>query len=124
MTATRSTLRSCCATTPSSACFWTIVFLLAYGATLVLRSVWAALDRFGDALLLTALGAACVLNAARNRTYHCVLTAPLFLVAAIVAALADAGIWHIRSGLLWGTVIVGVGGAFVAEWRAARISGS
>jgi hypothetical protein len=114
----RFPLSSCCATTPSAMCFWTAAFLLAYGATLVLRSTWPALNPYGDTLLLAALGVACVLNAGRNRTYHCVVTGPLFLVGAIVAGLTDAGIWHVPPGVLWGVVLMGVGAAFVAEWRA------
>jgi hypothetical protein len=42
----------------------------------------------------------------------------LFLVGAIVAGLTDAGIWHVPPGVLWGVVLMGVGAAFVAEWRA------
>ena len=124
MSANRARLDSCCTTTPSAIYFWTTMFVLAYGATLVLQWVWPALGRFGDALLLTALGAACVLNAVRNRTYHCVLTAPLFLGAAIAAAVADAGVWHVPLGLFWGVVAAGVGAAFLTEWRAARESRS
>ncbi|MGH9410666.1 MAG: hypothetical protein ACRD1V_14575, partial [Vicinamibacterales bacterium] len=33
MSTSRSGLGVCCATTPSAMCFWTAVFLLAYGAT-------------------------------------------------------------------------------------------
>jgi Na+/melibiose symporter-like transporter len=116
----RSRLSSCCATTPSAACFWTIAFLLTYSVTLAVRSVWPALNRFGDALLLSALGLACVLNTGRNRTYHCVLTGPLFVGGAIVAALTEAGVWHVRPGLLWSVIIVGVAAALVAEWRATH----
>ena len=97
-----------------------MVFLLTYGVTRAVRSVWPTLDRFGDTLLLSALGLACVINAGRNRIYHCVLTGPLFVGGAIVAALTEAGVWHVRLGLLWTVIIVGVAAAFVAEWRATH----
>ncbi|MGH9409756.1 MAG: hypothetical protein ACRD1V_09915, partial [Vicinamibacterales bacterium] len=94
--------------------------LLAYGAALILRTVWPALNPSENTLLLSALSVACFINFGRNRTYHCVLTGPLFLAGAIVAALTDAGIWHIPSSVLWGAVAMGVGAAYVAEWRGTH----
>lgn len=47
----------------------------------------------------------------------CGLTGPLFLVAAIIALLMEAGIWGIDETLLWGVVLVGVALAFLTEWR-------
>lgn len=122
MSATRRAAGSCCASSPSSMCFWTAVFVVAYGALLLLRSAWPVLNAYPSTLLLTALGVACLVNAARNRTYHCYLTAPLFLVAAAAAALREAHVWPIPSHLLWGAVTLGVVIAFVAEWRASRLS--
>ena len=120
ITEQRTAMGSCCATTPSSMCFWTAVFLLAYGGLSVLRAEWVALTPHNGALLLTALGVACLVNAGRNRTYHCYITAPLFLVAAVVAALIESDLIRVRSSLLWSVVMMGVGLAFIAEWRAGR----
>jgi hypothetical protein len=120
MTERRGPMGSCCATTPSSACFWTAVFLLTYGALLTVRAEWTALTPYNSALLLISLGIACLVNVGRNRTYHCYITGPLFLVAAIVAALIESDLLHVGSSLLGGVVMMGVGVAFVAEWRASR----
>lgn len=69
--------RSCC-TTPSAISFWAVMFVLFYGGALLLKRIWPTLQPFGDTLILAALGAACVVNYSRNRTLHCMLTAPLF----------------------------------------------
>ena len=53
--------RSCC-TTPTAMCFWGAVFVLVYGAGLVVRSVWPAAAPFGDTTMLAAIAAAFVLG--------------------------------------------------------------
>jgi len=113
-------LSQCCGTTTSATCFWTAVFLISYGAAQVLRTVWPQLGQYGDAVLLTALAAACFANFGRNRTLHCGLTAPLFLVGAFVAFLKEAGVWPFDLSFLWGVVAIGVALAFLMEWRATR----
>jgi len=70
--------------------------------------------------LEAALAAACFVNFRRNRTLHCRLTGPLFLVGAIVAMLAEAGIWGVDHAALWGVLLVGVSLAFLIEWRTVR----
>ena len=71
MNASRSGLGACCATTPSSMCFWTAVFLLAYGAALILRATWPTLGPYENTLLLSALAVACFVNFGRNPTTAC-----------------------------------------------------
>jgi len=110
---------SCC-TTPSSLCFWAAVFLVFYGLSLMLRTIWPALDGFEQTLILAALGAACVINFRHNRTFHCAFTGPIFLLAAFVAAFMEAGIWNIDARTLWGFVLVASGLVFLLlEWRTA-----
>jgi hypothetical protein len=111
----RSTL-GCC-TTPSTMWFWTAMFVLFYGAGLLLGAVWPTVRHHQDVVILMALAAACFVNFYRNRTVHCGLTAPLFLAGAIAAFLADARIWRVNQSALWGVVLFGVGLAFLIEWR-------
>jgi hypothetical protein len=108
--------RSCC-TTPSAACFWGATALLFYGAGLGLGAAWPAIRAFDSTLLLVAMGGACVINYARNRTLHCVITAPVFLVATVIMALSEARIWRVSDRVLWGFVLVAVAIAFLIEWR-------
>ena len=99
--------------------FWGFVFLAVYGVGLLVKAGWPAVGPYGDTLLLVALGIACVINFGRNRTLHCGLTGPLFLLAAVVAALVEAGSWSTNMSVLWGVVLAGVAVAFIVEWRVA-----
>jgi positive regulator of sigma E activity len=60
----------------------------------------------------------CIANAFKNRTYHCVLTGPLFLIAAIL--LLSSNLTHVKPSLIWTGVVVGTGIAFFLEWRYGR----
>lgn len=113
----RPTFAQGCCTTPSAICFWAAMFILFYGASLMLGTVWPELRQYGDTLILVSLAAACFVNFGRNRTLHCGLTAPLFTVGAVVALLMEAGIWNVDQPVLWGVVLVGVALAFLIEWR-------
>ena len=64
----------------------------------------------------------CFANWARNRTYHCAVTGPLFLIGGVVFLLADARVLHVQTGWVWPFVLIGVGIAFVLEWRYAKRS--
>lgn len=108
--------KSCC-TTPSAMCFWGAMFVLFYGMGLLLHTAWPGLRAYGNTTILVALAAACFVNFGRNRTLHCGLTGPLFVAAALVALLMEAGIWNIDQSVLWGVVMVGVALAFLIEWR-------
>lgn len=60
----------------------------------------------------------CFANAFKNRTYHCVLTGPLFLIAATLLLSSD--LTHVKPAAVWAAVIVGTGIAFLLEWRYSR----
>ena len=66
----------------------------------------------------------CVANWLRNRTFHCAITGPLFLIAALVFLLLDVTRIHVNEALVWPFVLIGVGIAFLLEWRYARLSAS
>src|SRR6266849_9101915 len=95
-----------CCTTPSAMCFWTAAFVLFYGAGLLLGTVWPVVRQYKDTVLLLSLAAACFVNFHRNRTLHCALTGHLFVVGAIVAALAEAGTWRVDLSAVWGVVLM------------------
>jgi len=62
----------------------------------------------------------CVANWFGHRTFHCAITGPLFLIAAVVFLLSDMSIKRVNSFLVWPFVLIGVGIAFVLEWRYAK----
>jgi hypothetical protein len=92
--------RSCC-TSPAAMCFWAAMFVLIYGAALILRTSWPALQPFGDTAILVALGGACLATFGRNRTLHCGLTGPLFVLGAVATALIEGGIWQVDTAIIW-----------------------
>jgi hypothetical protein len=105
-------------------CLWAAVFVIIDGAGLLLTSVWPAIQVFEDTLILFALAAACFINFGRNRTLHCGITGPLFLIGGLAAALIEAGVWRFDLAVVWGLVLLGVGIAFVIEWRAVGLGNS
>jgi hypothetical protein len=62
----------------------------------------------------------CGANWITNRTLHCAITGPLFLIAAVVFLLSDVSVAHVNSLLVWPFVLIGVGIAFLLEWRYAQ----
>jgi hypothetical protein len=104
--------------------FWAAAFVVLYGLGLLARSTWPVVEPYADTLLLAALGLACVINFGRNRTLHCGLTGPLFLIAAVVAFLMEAKLWDVNEDALWGLVLVGVALAFLIEWRVVGRQGA
>ena len=64
----------------------------------------------------------CIANWIKNRTLHCGITAPLFLIAGTLFLLSDARIVPIEPPFVWAFVLLGVGIAFLLEWKYARRS--
>jgi len=115
----RQVFKNSCCTTPSALCLWGVAFLTFYGFAQLLRNAWPPLEPYGDTLVLAAMAGACLVNFRRNRTLHCALTAPLFIVASAVTALVEARIWHVDMPLVWSVIVAAVALAFVIEWRVA-----
>ncbi|HSA94078.1 MAG TPA: hypothetical protein VLE48_13775 [Terriglobales bacterium] len=112
-----------CCTTPGAICFWFAALAIFYGVGLLLGVIWPALDGYESSILFGAIALACFANFAKNRTVHCAVTGPIFLAAAVAAALRSAGVWSMPEGVLWPLVLIGVGIAFVIEWRVTRQAG-
>jgi hypothetical protein len=49
---------------------------------------------------------------------------PLFLIAAVVAFLMEARLWDVNEDALWGLIVMGVGLAFLIEWRMVGRQGA
>lgn len=109
-----------CCTTPGALCFSAAVFAVLYGLGLLLPVFWPGLGAYQNVILLSALGLTCVTNFAKNRTVHCGLTGPLFLIAAAVLALGTAGILNVPQSIVWPFVLIGVGISFFVEWRVTQ----
>jgi len=112
-----STKGYCCSSW-RALCFWGCAFAVFYAAGLATIH-WLHLAGYQPSALFAALGLACVANVARNRTFHCVITGPFFLLVALVLGLASAGVWKIHTGVLWATVVIVVCAALLLERKFA-----
>ncbi|MFI5127451.1 MAG: hypothetical protein ACHQJX_11555, partial [Candidatus Acidiferrales bacterium] len=74
---------------------------------------------YQTAVLFAALGLACAANLVRNRTFHCVITAPFFLLVALVFSLGTASVWKIHTAPIWAIVAIVVCAALLLERRFA-----
>jgi hypothetical protein len=64
----------------------------------------------------------CLANWRKNRTLHCVITGPLFLIGGVLLLLAGVQMIQVNGRWVWLFVLVGVGIAFLLEWRYAQSS--
>lgn len=115
--------REVCCSSPASMCYWCIVSLVAWGVLSLTSVYWHPLRAFSAETILFAMGIGCAANWFRNRTLHCGITAPLFLILGVMSLLSDTEVIHISSALVWDLTLIGVGIAFFLEWRYARRSG-
>jgi hypothetical protein len=113
-----------CCSSPAAMCYWFAASLIAWGVLSLIGLYWHPLHGSSAATVLFAMAIGCVANWLRNRTLHCAITWPLFLIAAAVFLLSDATMIHVNSLLVWPLVVMGVGIAFLLEWRYTRLSAS
>jgi hypothetical protein len=116
--------KEACCTSPAAVCYWFTVSLVAWGALSLIGIFWRPLHALSPTTTLFAMAIGCFANWRRNRTLHCAITGPLFLIAALVFLLLDVTRTHLNRFLVWTFVVVGVGIAFLLEWRYTRLSTS
>ena len=116
--------KEACCTSPAAMCYWFTVSLVAWGALSLIGIYWRPLHALSPAATLFAMAIGCAANWLRNRTLHCVITGPLFLIAALVFLVSDLTGTHANSLLVWPFVVIGVGIAFLLEWRYTKPSES
>ena len=116
--------KGACCSSPAATCYWLAASLIAWGVLSLIGIYWLPLHALSSATILFAMAIGCFANWLRHRTFHCAITGPLFLVAAVVFLLSDVSMAHVSSRLVWPFVLVGVSIAFLLEWRYARRSAS
>lgn len=66
----------------------------------------------------------CLANWLSNRTFHCVVTGPLFLIGGVIFLMSGVRMIYVNTRWIWPLVLIGVAIAFLLEWRYARRSAS
>jgi hypothetical protein len=66
----------------------------------------------------------CIANWTRNRSFHCAITGPLFLIGGIVFLLSGERLLRVNTDWVWTFVLIVTGIAFLLEWRYAKRSAS
>lgn len=116
-------IEACC-TSPKSLCYWFVVSLVAWGVLSLIGVFWRPLRASEAAACLFAMAIGCFANWLRNRTFHCAITGPLFLIAGIVFLLTGERMIHVNTQWLWPFIVMVVAIAFALEWRYAKRSSS
>ena len=111
-----------CCTSPAAICYWFTASLIAWIALAVAGAYWHPLRWYAASTILLAMGIGCVANWIKNRSFHCSLTAPLFLFGGLLFLLADRRVTRLNTPLIWSFIFVGTVIAFLLEWRFTRRS--
>lgn len=101
-------------------CYWFIVSLIAWGVLSLIGIFWRPLHVPSAAACLFAMAIGCFANWFKNRSFHCAITGPLFLIAGAAFLLAGAGVIRVNNALVWRIALIGTGIAFLLEWRYAK----
>ena len=109
-----------CCSSPTSICYWFAASLVAWGLLSLCGIYWHPLQASAAATILFAAGAGCVANWLKNRTFHCAITGPLFLIAGFVFLLRDVLGLPFSAAWIWNSVLIGAGVAFLLERQCVR----
>jgi hypothetical protein len=113
-----------CGSSPAAICYWFVSSLIAWGVLSLIGIYWRPLHASSAAACLFAVGIGCIANWFKNRSFHCAITAPLFLIASVAFLLAELRVIHLSTLLFWPFLLIGVAIAFLLEWRYAKRSAS
>lgn len=113
-----------CCSSPAAICYWFVVSLFAWGVLSLLGIYWRPLHAQSATACLLAMAIGCFANWLKNRSFHCLITGPLFLIAGVAFLLAGVQMIHINAAWVWRFVLIGVVIAFLLEWRFAKRSAS
>jgi hypothetical protein len=118
-----SQVKACCSS-PAAICYWFIISLLAWGVLSIVGIYWRPLHAWSAATCLFAMTIGCFANWLRNRTFHCGITGPLFLIGGVMFLLSGMHVIQINTHWVWPFVLIGVVVAFLLESLYAHRSES
>jgi hypothetical protein len=106
-------VKACCSS-PAAIGYWFIMSLLAWGVLILIGIFWRPLRVSTAATCLLAMALGCFANWLRNRTFHCAITGPLFLIGGVMFLLSGVRVVH-NTHWVWPLVLIGVCVAFLLE---------
>lgn len=109
-----------CCSSPAAMCYWCASSLVAWGLLSLIGIHWHPLRANSATTILFAAAIGCFANWFRNRTFHCRITAWLFLAGGVVFLLTDLRVLEIEPRLVWPFIAIGTLLAFILEWRYSR----
>jgi hypothetical protein len=109
-----------CCSSPASICYWFAASLVAWGVLSLVGVYWHPLHASSATTILLAMAIGCAANWLRNRTFHCAISGPVFLIAAFAFLPSDFTTFRVNIVWVWIFVLMGVGVAFLLEWRYAK----
>lgn len=90
-------------------CYWFEISLVSWAILGLVGLYWHPLNARGAPTILFAIAIGCFANWIKNRTFHCGITGPLFVIVAVLLLLSNTRIIHINNAFMWPTVPVGSG---------------
>jgi hypothetical protein len=108
-----------CCSSPAALCYWFIVSLMAWGVLNLIGIYWRPLHA-SSAACSFAIAIGCLANWRRNRSFHCAITGPLFLIGGVIFLLSGVRAVHVDMSWVWPVLLVGVGIAFLLEWMYGK----
>jgi hypothetical protein len=115
----QTSAKACCSS-PAAMCYWCLVSLVAWVFLSLIGLYWHPLHANSATTILFAAAIGCFANWFRNRTFHCRITAWLFLAGGVVFLLKTLGMMKIEPRYVWPFVGLGTLVAFILEWRYTR----
>ena len=111
-----------CCSSPAALCYWCTASLIAWGVLSVMGIYWRPLHASSAATIPFAMAVGCFANWLKNRTFHCMVTGPLFLIGGVAFLLSSVLVVRVQALWVWPFVLIGTGIAFLLEWRYAKRS--
>jgi len=109
-----------CCSSPASLCYWLVASLVAWGVLSLIGIYWLPFHAPSPSACLFAMAIGCFANWSRNRSFHCAITGPLFLIGGVVFLLSGERLLHVNTNWVWTFVLIGTGIAFLLEWRYGK----
>jgi len=113
-------MKACCSS-PASIRYWLIVSILAWGLLSLIGIYWRSLRPESASTILLAVAIGCFANWHKNRTLHCGITGPVFLLGGATFLLANMQIFHVNVHFVWSLIAIAAAIAFILEcWWGSR----